>query len=268
MHHQPGPSGLYDPRFEHDACGVSFVADLNVFFTRYHRDTYGWEGAPVHDAVALATVIRPDLVETRLRNVEVELESEHAVEVVALLPPLVYFVFIWLKGTLEWYDSVVLTIVYLAYLYILNKIPPQGEEKLEDMERIPRAILMQRPAMRNSIIISLFITGALVLYFVAHPFLESMLGRRMNPRPLMTASSVVLSALAISLVGQGVRALQEGAVVGLTPLALPKLPALGLYSTVQGLGAQLIVLLLVVVPTLLERRATPATRRPADSSAG
>jgi glutamate synthase (NADPH/NADH) large chain len=25
---QPGPSGLYDPRFEHDACGVSFVVDI------------------------------------------------------------------------------------------------------------------------------------------------------------------------------------------------------------------------------------------------
>jgi len=54
----------------------SFVADLNVFFTRYHRETYGWEGAPVHDAVAVATVIRPDLVELRHRNVEIELESE------------------------------------------------------------------------------------------------------------------------------------------------------------------------------------------------
>ncbi len=26
---QPGPQGLYDPRYEHDACGVAFVADLN-----------------------------------------------------------------------------------------------------------------------------------------------------------------------------------------------------------------------------------------------
>jgi inosine-uridine nucleoside N-ribohydrolase len=60
------------------AAGVvgSFVADLNVFFTRYHRKTYGWDGAPIHDAVALATLIRPDLVETRHRNVEVELESD------------------------------------------------------------------------------------------------------------------------------------------------------------------------------------------------
>ncbi len=27
-HHLPGPIGLYDPRFEHDACGVGFIADL------------------------------------------------------------------------------------------------------------------------------------------------------------------------------------------------------------------------------------------------
>jgi inosine-uridine nucleoside N-ribohydrolase len=54
----------------------AFVADLNVFFTRYHNETYGWDGAPIHDAVAVAHVIRPDLVETRHRNVQVELESE------------------------------------------------------------------------------------------------------------------------------------------------------------------------------------------------
>jgi inosine-uridine nucleoside N-ribohydrolase len=53
-----------------------FVAELNEFFSVYHRKTYGWDGAPIHDAVALATVIRPGLVETRFRNVEVELESE------------------------------------------------------------------------------------------------------------------------------------------------------------------------------------------------
>jgi inosine-uridine nucleoside N-ribohydrolase len=54
----------------------AFVADLNVFFTRYHRETYGWDGAPIHDAVAMAHVIRPSLLETRFRNVEVERESE------------------------------------------------------------------------------------------------------------------------------------------------------------------------------------------------
>jgi len=54
----------------------AFVAELNVFFSRYHRQTYGWDGAPIHDAVAIAHVIGPGLVETRFRNVEIELESE------------------------------------------------------------------------------------------------------------------------------------------------------------------------------------------------
>jgi inosine-uridine nucleoside N-ribohydrolase len=54
----------------------AFVAELNDFFSRYHRETYGWNGAPIHDAVAAAEVIRPGLVETRFRNVEVELGSE------------------------------------------------------------------------------------------------------------------------------------------------------------------------------------------------
>ena len=53
-----------------------FVAELVDFFQQYHARTYGWDGAPIHDALALAQVIRPGLVETKHRNVEVELESE------------------------------------------------------------------------------------------------------------------------------------------------------------------------------------------------
>lgn len=106
----------------------------------------------------------------------IELETEHAIEVVALAPPILYFFVIWLKGSLDWYDSIVLTVIYAAYLVVLNKIPPQSEEKLEDMERIPRLILSQSPRVRNTIIVSLFVAGGLILYLVAHPFLESMLG--------------------------------------------------------------------------------------------
>ena len=54
----------------------AFVADLVEFFKVYHRETYGWDGAPIHDAVAVAEVIQPGLVTTRLRNVEVETVSE------------------------------------------------------------------------------------------------------------------------------------------------------------------------------------------------
>ena len=53
-----------------------FVAELIVFFSRYHAQTYGWDGAPIHDAVAVAHLIRPGLVQTKHRNVEIELGSE------------------------------------------------------------------------------------------------------------------------------------------------------------------------------------------------
>ncbi|HEX9104065.1 MAG TPA: hypothetical protein VF997_17760, partial [Polyangia bacterium] len=86
----------------------------------------------------------------------------------------------------------------------------------------------------------------------------SALGRRLNPRPLMLISSVLLTAIAISLVGQGVRALQEGGYLPLTPIgnAQGGLPSLGVYPTVEGLGTQLVVLALVLVPIWLERRRT------------
>ena len=54
----------------------AFVAELVEFFSVYHRETYGWDGAPIHDAVAVAHVVRPGLVRTLRRNVEVEVESE------------------------------------------------------------------------------------------------------------------------------------------------------------------------------------------------
>ena len=54
----------------------TFVAELVDFFKRYHARTYGWDGAPIHDALALAHVIRPELLATEYRNVEVETESE------------------------------------------------------------------------------------------------------------------------------------------------------------------------------------------------
>jgi purine nucleosidase len=54
----------------------TFVAELIAFFKQYHARTYGWDGAPIHDAVALAQAFRPDLVRTQHLNVEVETESE------------------------------------------------------------------------------------------------------------------------------------------------------------------------------------------------
>jgi pyrimidine-specific ribonucleoside hydrolase len=52
------------------------VAEWLEFFSRFHRDVYGFDGSPIHDAVALAHVVRPGLLETVERHVAVDTESE------------------------------------------------------------------------------------------------------------------------------------------------------------------------------------------------
>jgi inosine-uridine nucleoside N-ribohydrolase len=52
------------------------VAELWDFYHRFHRRIYGFAGAPVHDALAVAHVIRSDLVRTDHRNLEVDCASE------------------------------------------------------------------------------------------------------------------------------------------------------------------------------------------------
>jgi inosine-uridine nucleoside N-ribohydrolase len=52
------------------------VAELYDFFHRFHADTYGFGGSPIHDAVAVAHVFRPELVETKHCQVEIECDSE------------------------------------------------------------------------------------------------------------------------------------------------------------------------------------------------
>jgi inosine-uridine nucleoside N-ribohydrolase len=52
------------------------VAELYDFFHGFHRDTYGFGGSPIHDAVAVAYAFRPQLVQTEHRHVAIECESE------------------------------------------------------------------------------------------------------------------------------------------------------------------------------------------------
>ncbi|MDP8905145.1 MAG: nucleoside hydrolase [Chloroflexota bacterium] len=51
-------------------------ADLLRYFARFHVERYGWSGAPVHDAVAVAHVLGLGLVETKPYRVDVETVSE------------------------------------------------------------------------------------------------------------------------------------------------------------------------------------------------
>jgi len=109
--------------------------------------------------------------------ITIELEKEHSVEVFGLLLPILYFVVIWWKGTLSLWDAFPLSLFYFAYLWILWKIPPreQDEEALDDLDYIPRTVLAMQPRARNAAIWALFLAGGAILFFSAHPFLNSML---------------------------------------------------------------------------------------------
>jgi len=54
----------------------AIVADLLGFYGRFHREQYGWAGSPIHDAVAVAYVARPGLLETKHRRVDVDCSWE------------------------------------------------------------------------------------------------------------------------------------------------------------------------------------------------
>ena len=54
----------------------TLVAELWAFYNRFHSRIYDLPGSPVHDAMAVAHVIRGDLVQTKHVNVEVDCASE------------------------------------------------------------------------------------------------------------------------------------------------------------------------------------------------
>ena len=52
------------------------VAELLEFYGHFHKQVYNFDGSPIHDAVAVAHVIREDLVKTEHLNTEIDVESE------------------------------------------------------------------------------------------------------------------------------------------------------------------------------------------------
>ncbi len=84
---------------------------------------------------------------------------------------------------------------------------------------------------------------AAVLLLIGFFTLEQFLVR-IPLRPFFRATSVLLYALAIVFIGQGIASLQEASVVKATFVPfVPTIQALGIFPTVQTLGAQLVLFL-------------------------
>ena len=105
----------------------------------------------------------------------IELEDEHSIAVICLLPALIYFLVIYLKGTLNIFDGIVLAAIYAVYFYLLSKMPPHDREEIEDLGHIPKRIMAFKYPVNVIWSSALFIAGAVIICFSAHPFLNSML---------------------------------------------------------------------------------------------
>ncbi len=106
----------------------------------------------------------------------IQLDEEHAAQVVGLIPPLVYWAWIIYKGSLGLFDAAVLIALYAGFLAVVNRIPPKAHEELSDVAAVARAVIgLDRPR-RQLAIAALFVVGGVFLCMVAHPFLISMIG--------------------------------------------------------------------------------------------
>lgn len=119
-----------------------------------------------------AAVVHRKRTHEPLRHIQ--LSRDHSVEVVGTVIPLLYALLIWWKATLTIVDALVLIAIYIAYLALLTKLPPQHQEGIEDLEGVPRRIVLSPRGKRNAAIAVCFAVGGAIIYFTAEPFLGSL----------------------------------------------------------------------------------------------
>jgi len=105
----------------------------------------------------------------------IKLEPEHAIEVMGLVPPLLYFALVLWRQRLGWIDAAVLVALYVAYLWVLMRNPPREVEAIADAPLVSRWAHGQPGWRQKAAIGGLFGVGGALLYVTAHPFLNSMI---------------------------------------------------------------------------------------------
>jgi cation:H+ antiporter len=106
---------------------------------------------------------------------QIILADEHSVEVIGLLAAMAYIAVVCWKASFSVFDAAVLIGIYLIYLLVLRRMPPAEEEGIDELERIPRAVVTAPRLMRIGLITGLFVVGGALIYFMAEPFLASLL---------------------------------------------------------------------------------------------
>jgi high-affinity iron transporter len=115
-----------------------------------------------------------------------------------------------------------------------------------------RGLLLQ--SANQSGAVSLGAVVGLVLLAGVVVVFQRLVGHKLRPRPLLVTSGVLLCALAVMMVGEGIRSLQEAGVMGQRLVPFPEVPQLGIFATVEGLAAQGSVLLVLLASLLYSLR--------------
>ncbi|GEO69267.1 nucleoside hydrolase [Levilactobacillus acidifarinae] len=60
---------------QHDNPAARLFGDMMDFFIKAQHDTYGWEGAPLHDPTTIAYLIDPSVITTKKMHTDIEIRS-------------------------------------------------------------------------------------------------------------------------------------------------------------------------------------------------
>jgi high-affinity iron transporter len=94
--------------------------------------------------------------------------------------------------------------------------------------------------------------GTIMLVGVAWVLLRT--SRRLPVGTFFAASSLLIAVLALVLTGKGMQALQEAGWLATTPVVFPRIDWLGVFPSQQSLGAQALILSIVIIAFFVNRR--------------
>ena len=106
----------------------------------------------------------------------IQLDEEQAVQVISLVAAIIYEFVIWWKGSLNIFDGTILIAIYVGYLLVMRRLPPEEPETLDEISGVPKAIVLATKPVRIISIGVLFVIGGAAVFLLADPFLAGLFG--------------------------------------------------------------------------------------------
>lgn len=106
----------------------------------------------------------------------IQLDLRQSVEVVFLLIAALYSLVIPAKASLSIYDGFILLAIYVAYVLVALRLPPENEEEEAEVSLGPAARLIRFRGVKKILAtVSFLLFGFVVIFFGAEPFIHSLM---------------------------------------------------------------------------------------------